>query len=637
MKFSRIFLFLFIVIAFNGLVFFLNNLPEDAGTDVPEGKINSFSYAPFREGQSPLTKIYPTTDQIDDDLNLLSSKTHNIRTYSSRDGMETVPLTARKYGLKVTQGAWLSSLETNNDAEIAQVIKLANEYPDVITRVIVGNEVLLRGELKVDKLIDYIRQVKQAIKQPVSYADVWSFYLRYPQIANELDYYTVHILPYWEDEPLKIDETVARVEENYSKIRDAFPGKPILIGESGWPSAGRQRGGAIPSVLNEAKFIRSLVELSNKNGFDYNVVEAFNQPWKSKLEGVVGANWGVFSSDRKRVFPLTGKVIENTNWPKCLIFVSLITSLLVAARFKSILELKALQQFVLIAFTQILTALLISQINHGWYTSYEVMQRIQVVFVGGLSFILEILLLQHTLNLLHNKLKETTGVWIRYIFMAFVAIALYKSQSLAMSGRYLSFPYPTTYIPVIGIIGFMLIRFFKNGCDKSIALQFNDLLGYHVISTKRMNTISYVLAATGILLIIIEAIVILKGGNYNASYPNLLERLYEVFIVTINYNQLLGCALLMAAIVIKIPLRITAVLLVIMAIEIIIGESIAYIILHDFVTSYPDLNKRILMGFYYTITNGQLLLWISSVLTLAITLWDYQEDQRNPSCLISAA
>jgi hypothetical protein len=265
------------------------------------------------------------------------------------------------------------------------------------------------------------------------------------------------------------------------------------------------------------------------------------------------------------------------------------------------------------------------------------MQRIQVVFVGGLSFILEILLLQHTLNLLLNKLKETTGVWIRYIFMAFVAIALYKSQSLAMSGRYLSFPYPTTYIPVIGIIGFMVIRFFKNGCDKNSALQFNDLLGYHVISTKRMNTISYVLAITGTLLIIIETIVILKGGNYDAGYPNLIERLYEVFIVTVNYNQLLGCALLMAAIVIRIPLRITAVLLVIMAIEIIFGESIAYIILHDFVTSYPDLNKRILMGFYYTVTNGQLLLWISSVLTLAITLWDYQEDQRNPSCLISAA
>ena len=635
MKITRLFLFLLIAISLNGFIFYVSNLPQYAGSDVPEGKINSFSYAPFREGQSPLTKVYPTEAQIDDDLKLLSSKTHYIRTYSSMDGMESVPSTARKYGLKVIQGAWLSSTEKNNAAEIAQVIKLANENPDVITRVIVGNEVLLRGELKVDKLIDYIRQVKKAIKQPVSYADVWSFYLRYPQIADELDYYTVHILPYWEDEPLKIDETVARVEENYKKIRDAFPVKPILIGESGWPSAGRQRGGAIPSVLNEAKFIRSLVQLSNKNGFDYNVVEAFNQPWKSKLEGVVGANWGVYSADRERVFPLTGDVVENTNWPHCLLFVGLISFALIAARYKSILNLSPLKQFVIIAFTQILTALLASQINQGWYTSYEGIQRIQVIFIGSLSFILELLLLQHTLNLLSNKLKEITGVWIRYIFMAFVAIALYKSQSLAMSGRYLSFPYPATYIPVVGIIGFMLIRFLKNGCDRSTALQFNDLLGYHVISTKRMNTISHVLIALGISLIFLEAIIVLQSGNYNTGYPNLWERLFEVFIVTINYNQLLGCALLMAAIVIKIPLRITAVLLIFMVLEIIIGESIAYIILHDFMTSYPDLPKRILMGFYYTVTNGQLLLWISSVIILAITLWDYQEDQRNPSCLIN--
>ena len=130
MKITRLFLFLLIVISLNGFIFYVSNLPQYAGSDVPEGKINSFSYAPFREGQSPLTKVYPTEAQIDDDLKLLSSKTHYIRTYSSMDGMESVPSTARKYGLKVIQGAWLSSTEKNNAAEIAQVIKLANENPD---------------------------------------------------------------------------------------------------------------------------------------------------------------------------------------------------------------------------------------------------------------------------------------------------------------------------------------------------------------------------------------------------------------------------------------------------------------------------------------------------------------------------
>ena len=175
MKSFRLFLFALFIISLNALLLHFNNQPQDVGVDVPDGKISSFSYAPFREDQSPLTKVFPTTDQIDADLRLLANDTHTIRTYSSMDGMETLPAIARKYDLKIIQGAWISGKAQDNDAEVAQVIKLANEYPDVIKRVIVGNEVLLRGELKVDKLIDYIRKVRQSIKQPVSYADVWSF------------------------------------------------------------------------------------------------------------------------------------------------------------------------------------------------------------------------------------------------------------------------------------------------------------------------------------------------------------------------------------------------------------------------------------------------------------------------------
>ncbi|MFI3178492.1 MAG: exo-beta-1,3-glucanase, partial [Methylococcaceae bacterium] len=230
MKISKLIVFFLMVITVNGLFSWLSNLPQDAGPDVPDGKISSFSFAPFREGQSPLTKVYPTTEQIDEDLRLLADQTHTIRTYASLDGMEGVPALARQYGLKMIQGAWIGIDPKGNQAEVDQLIKSANEYPDVIKRVIVGNEVLLRGELEPEQLLQYIRQVKRAVKQPVSYADVWSFNMRYHEIAKEVDYFTVHILPYWEDEPLKIEETAARIEENYWKIRKSYPGKPILIG-----------------------------------------------------------------------------------------------------------------------------------------------------------------------------------------------------------------------------------------------------------------------------------------------------------------------------------------------------------------------------------------------------------------------
>ena len=627
MKIFRLFLFLSIVIAVNGLISWANNLPQDVGVDVPDGKINSFSYAPFREGQSPLTRVFPTKEQIDEDLRLLSGETHSIRTYSSVDGMEEVPAIARKYGLKIIQGAWISGTAKDNQNEVNQLIKLANEYPDVITRVIVGNEVLLRSEQKPAQLISYIRQVKQAIKQPVSYADVWSFYLRYPEIAQELDYYTVHILPYWEDEPLSIDETSDRVEVNYAKIRDSFPVKPILIGESGWPSAGRQRGEAVPGVVNSAKFIRSLVQLANKNGFDYNVVEAFNQPWKSKLEGVVGANWGVYSSDRERVFPLISKVIENTKWPKRVFYAGLLVVFFMGFRLKPLAQLSTIHQIVMIGFAQILSALLVNQMESYWYTSYSLIERFHVLFVGCLSLVLGFALLERTLELLSDKLTEATGVWVRYFVLAFVALALYKSQSLAMSGRYLSFPYPLTSVPVIGIVFFMLIRFFEKGHDLTKALEFNDLFGSRVFSVGRTKAISVALAIFGVILIGIETAFVLQNGNYDSAYPSVTLRMYEVFLVTINYNQLLGWAMLIGALIIRIPLRISAFVLAFTLIEIVIGEAFSFTQLHDFIDAYPNLGERFWKGLYYTITNGQLLLWIVSVLVLSITLWDYEEQQ----------
>ena len=621
MKISRLIVFFLMVIAVNGLFSWLSNLPQDAGPDVPDGKISSFSFAPFREGQSPLTKVYPTTDQIDADLSLLASQTHTIRTYASLDGMEGVPALARKYGLKMIQGAWIGIDPKGNQAEVDQLIKSANENPDVIKRVIVGNEVLLRGELEPDQLLQYIRQVKRAIKQPVSYADVWSFYMRYPEIAKEVDYFTVHILPYWEDEPLKIEETTARIEENYWKIRKSYPGKPILIGESGWPSAGRQRGGAVPSVINEAKFVRELVQLSNKNGFDYNVVEAFNQPWKSQLEGVVGANWGVYSADRERVFPLTGKVTENSVWPKRLLYTSLLTLVIISLHAKKIMELSPLRLGTFLGFTQLLSALLVNQIGNYWYTSYNAIERLHVLFISGLSLLMAILIIKRILHLLRNSINERNGIWLRYLFLAFIAIALYKALALTLNGRYLSIPYPVTVIPVIGILGYILIRYFVKGQTLISALTFDDLFGSRTFSMEAVKTLSLVLGFTGLLLIIIEIAIVMQSSNYAAAYPILTDRIYQVFMVTFNYSHLLGWPMLIGAIIIRIPLRTCACALAFMVVAVMLGETYAFSILHDFIESYPHLGARIGMGFFYTITNSQLLLWLASLLILALPLW----------------
>lgn len=629
MNISRLMLFFSLVIAVNGLLAWLSNLPQDAGPDVSDGKISSVSFAPFREGQSPLSKVFPATDEIEKDIRMLANETHSIRTYASLDGLRDVPAIARKYGVNVIQGAWIGdmTMAEENQAEIDQLIKVANEYPDVIKRVIVGNEVLLRGELKPEQLLQYIRQVKKAVKQPVSYADVWSFYMRYPEIAREVDFFTVHILPYWEDEPLKIEETAAHIEKNYRKIREAYPGKPILIGESGWPSAGRQRGWAVPSVVNEAKFIRSLVQLANKNGFDYNIVEAFNQPWKSQLEGVVGANWGLYSADRELVFPLTGKVTENPNWPKRLLYAGLITLLAVGLQAKAILPLAPFRLLTFLGFTQLLSALLVNQIGDHWYTSYSLIERLHALFIGGLSLLLGALILRRTLDMLTDKMSEQSGVWIRYLLLAFVAIALYKSQALALNGRYLSFPFPVTSIPVVGILVFILIHYFVKGRSLASVREIKVLFGTQALSVKWVKTASIVLAVSGLILIVIETVFVIHSSNYEQAYPLFTDRIYAAFRVTTNYSQLLGWAMLIAAALILMPLRASAYALVFMVLAIIAGETYALITGHDFIESYPDVGERIMMAFIYTITNCQLLLWLASLLILSLPLWQYREKR----------
>jgi exo-beta-1,3-glucanase (GH17 family) len=276
----------------------------------------SVSFAPFRRGQSPISRDYPPPEQIAEDLKSLVGVTRGVRTYTSLEGMDVVPEAARKFGLEVTHSAWLGAKPAINDRETDALIKAANAYPDTIKRVIVGNEVLLRQDLPPDQLISYIRKVKARVAQPVSYADVWAFWLKYPQVAKEVDYITIHILPYWEDEPIGVDGAAEHIVMIYRMMAEAFPGKPILIGEAGWPTRGRSRGPAVANMENGARFVRTLARVSKENGFDYNVVEAFDQPWKALMEGTVGANWGVVDAERRVKFAMSGPVEPSPFWAR---------------------------------------------------------------------------------------------------------------------------------------------------------------------------------------------------------------------------------------------------------------------------------------------------------------------------------
>src|SRR6202140_3414320 len=278
----------------------------------PNAKLLCVSYAPFREGQTPLvltTHIAP--EQIAQDLAQLAKISDCVRTYSLENGLDQVPALATKVGLKVILGIWLGSNRLKNLAQISTAVGLTKAYPDVITAVVGGNEVLLRGEMTTSDLAANIRSVKSQVTVPVTYADVWEYWLRNREVYEAVDFVTIHILPYWEDFPIRAKYASAHVDAIRRRMAVAFPGKEILIGETGWPSEGRMREGALPSRTNQARVVSETLGLAKRENFRVNLIEAYDQPWKRQLEGTVGGYWGLIDSVHRAVKYPPNEAISN--------------------------------------------------------------------------------------------------------------------------------------------------------------------------------------------------------------------------------------------------------------------------------------------------------------------------------------
>jgi exo-beta-1,3-glucanase (GH17 family) len=280
----------------------------------PEAKLDCVSYAPFRNGQTPWkSTIVISEAQIAEDLVELARVSRCIRTYSIENGLDKVPELAAKVGLKVILGVWLGRDRLKNAALIDTATKLAKQYPVVVTAMMVGSEVLLRGELSAPELCEIIRSVKAQVGVPISYADVWEFWLKHGEVSRCVDFVTTHILPYWEDDPVRAEDAAAHVIDIRKKMALAFQDKQILIGETGWPGRGRMRGGSLPSRINQARFISEVLDRASKENFRVNVFEAYDEPWKRQWEGTIGSSWGLYDGETRALKYPAGAAV--TNYP----------------------------------------------------------------------------------------------------------------------------------------------------------------------------------------------------------------------------------------------------------------------------------------------------------------------------------
>jgi exo-beta-1,3-glucanase (GH17 family)/cellulose synthase/poly-beta-1,6-N-acetylglucosamine synthase-like glycosyltransferase len=266
------------------------------------GTLQSVSYTPFDGSAGPGADAPTAAAQIRADLTALRGTTHAVRTYASTGGAEQIPGIAAEFGLETSIGAWIGRDEDRNAQELAAVVKLAKTATNVAS-IVVGNETLYRSEQTVAQLIRKIRQVRRATRQPVTTGEVWGVWLEHPELVEEVDFIAAHILPYWEGVPA--EQAVKQALRNYEVLHRAYPEKRIVIAEFGWPSAGHNRRGAVPGPLAQAQVLREFVATAERRGLEYNLIEAYDQPWKT-AEGSVGAYWGAWNTDRVAKFDWSG-------------------------------------------------------------------------------------------------------------------------------------------------------------------------------------------------------------------------------------------------------------------------------------------------------------------------------------------
>ncbi|HWW31746.1 MAG TPA: glycosyltransferase [Steroidobacteraceae bacterium] len=274
-------------------------------------RIQGFAFSPFRANEDPTTFKMPTDAEIDADLALLEGKVNAVRTYSVGATLADVPELADRHGLNVALGAWLDSHLDKNEEQMKTLIDLADTHQNVL-RVVIGNEVLLRGDLTLEELEKYLDRARAAIGQPVGTAETWHTWLDHPELAQHVDYIGVHLLPYWEGVP--VDAAVDYSFAQFKRLQKTFPHKPIVIAEIGWPSRGRTRESAVASEANEALFLRRFIYRAEREQIKYYVMEAFDQPWKAYQEGAVGSYWGVYDVNRQPKFALTQPIVRVPEW-----------------------------------------------------------------------------------------------------------------------------------------------------------------------------------------------------------------------------------------------------------------------------------------------------------------------------------
>jgi len=292
--------------------------------NLPTGR--AICYSGYREGQSPDSRVYPSREEILEDLLMLQPHWRLLRLYDCSLHAQRVLEVIREEGLnfQVMLGAYLGAEMNNfgcpwggqyseaqleasiaeNEAEVGRLIELANANPELVFAVAVGNEATVDWTdhyVPVPRMIEHVRRVKCSVKQPVTFCENYvPWWHKLKDLVAELDFISLHSYPVWEYK--HIHEALNYTRENYLSVAQLYPDKPVVITEAGWATNSNGRGIEAHNTSEDlqAVYLRDLLEWTDREGILCFVFEAFDEPWKGSPDPLEPEkHWGLYKVSRQ--------------------------------------------------------------------------------------------------------------------------------------------------------------------------------------------------------------------------------------------------------------------------------------------------------------------------------------------------
>ncbi|MEO0423038.1 MAG: glycosyl hydrolase [Pseudomonadota bacterium] len=282
-------------------------------------------YSGYREGQHPGHGLYPSYEEIREDLNILAPHWQYLRLYDcSRHAQTVLEVIEREaLPLRVMLGVDLAAEVSNpncpwgadfseetlrenraaNESRVIRAIALASAHPHTVMAMSIGNEASVDWTdhlVPVERLVSYASQMRAGIPQPVTFCEnyvPWTQKLE--PLAAVLDVIAIHTYPVWEYRSL--DQALAYTQDNYRSVAEHYPDKSVIITEAGWTTAANGRGIEPHNASEElqAAYYEQLLEWVDREEILTFVFEAFDEPWKGSADPLEPEkHWGLYRVDR---------------------------------------------------------------------------------------------------------------------------------------------------------------------------------------------------------------------------------------------------------------------------------------------------------------------------------------------------